>query len=266
MSLIQSARLNGHDPYRYLRDVLERLPIQRASRIEELLPHCWKPAEMCLAKAGARSGSSGMTSPDADGRVRLDGEEPLLELDSLMLHPPVVLPVPRRYGQVVLECKGCPSGLVRAQIRLDLAQDPQRLTAGHLPRITLRVLFGVSALTRDAACRERYAYVLEQSTVGVADGHHQTALLVAMQSRERDGALAVNQACDLGGIGDVERGRALHAVRSYRRKPRRSPGGASNWWRRRDGCSTSFEAGRTMPSSCCQDAGRVIDGRAARRS
>jgi transposase len=45
MSLIQSARLNGHDPYRYLRDVLERLPTQPASRIEELLPHCWVPAE-----------------------------------------------------------------------------------------------------------------------------------------------------------------------------------------------------------------------------
>jgi len=44
MSLIQSARLNGHDPYRYLRDVLERLPTQPASRIGELLPHSWTPA------------------------------------------------------------------------------------------------------------------------------------------------------------------------------------------------------------------------------
>jgi transposase len=41
MSLIQSARLNGHDPYRYLRDVLERLPTHPASRIDELLPHRW---------------------------------------------------------------------------------------------------------------------------------------------------------------------------------------------------------------------------------
>lgn len=30
MSLIQSARLNGHDPYAYLKDVLTRLPTQRA--------------------------------------------------------------------------------------------------------------------------------------------------------------------------------------------------------------------------------------------
>ena len=43
MSLIQSARLNDHDPYRYLKDVLERLPTQRASRIGELLPHSWMP-------------------------------------------------------------------------------------------------------------------------------------------------------------------------------------------------------------------------------
>lgn len=44
MSLIQSARLNGHDPYRYLRDVLERLPTQPASRVGELLPHNWTAA------------------------------------------------------------------------------------------------------------------------------------------------------------------------------------------------------------------------------
>ena len=31
MSLIQSARLNGHDPYVYLKDVLQRLPTQKKS-------------------------------------------------------------------------------------------------------------------------------------------------------------------------------------------------------------------------------------------
>ena len=41
MSLIQSAKLCGHEPYCYLRDVLERLPTQPASRLEELLPHRW---------------------------------------------------------------------------------------------------------------------------------------------------------------------------------------------------------------------------------
>lgn len=41
MSLIQSAKLNGHDPYAYLKDVLQRLPTQRASAINELLPHNW---------------------------------------------------------------------------------------------------------------------------------------------------------------------------------------------------------------------------------
>ena len=42
MSLIQSAKLNGHDPYRYLKDVLERLPTQSASQLGELLPHRWQ--------------------------------------------------------------------------------------------------------------------------------------------------------------------------------------------------------------------------------
>ena len=44
MSLVQSAKLNGHDPWAYLRDVLERLPSHPNSRIEELLPHRWQPA------------------------------------------------------------------------------------------------------------------------------------------------------------------------------------------------------------------------------
>ena len=44
MSLIQSARMNGHDPYAYLKDVLTRLPTQRASEIEQLLPHQWVSA------------------------------------------------------------------------------------------------------------------------------------------------------------------------------------------------------------------------------
>ncbi|NMG73328.1 IS66 family transposase [Aromatoleum diolicum] len=43
MSLIQSAKLNGHDPYAYLKDVLARLPTQPVSRISELLPHRWQP-------------------------------------------------------------------------------------------------------------------------------------------------------------------------------------------------------------------------------
>ena len=41
MSLVHSARLNGHEPYAYLKDVLERLPTQPDSRIAELLPHRW---------------------------------------------------------------------------------------------------------------------------------------------------------------------------------------------------------------------------------
>jgi hypothetical protein len=44
MSLIHSARLNGHDVYAYLKDVLERLPSQPASRVGELFPHRWSTA------------------------------------------------------------------------------------------------------------------------------------------------------------------------------------------------------------------------------
>jgi hypothetical protein len=43
MSLVQSAKINGHEPLAYLKDVLTRLPIQPVSRIGELLPHRWQP-------------------------------------------------------------------------------------------------------------------------------------------------------------------------------------------------------------------------------
>lgn len=42
MSLVQSAKLNGHEPFEYLKEVLTRLPTQPASRVGELLPHRWK--------------------------------------------------------------------------------------------------------------------------------------------------------------------------------------------------------------------------------
>ena len=45
MSLIQSARLNGIDPYAYLADVLRRLPTHKDKDIDELLPHIWKPPQ-----------------------------------------------------------------------------------------------------------------------------------------------------------------------------------------------------------------------------
>ena len=43
MSLLQSAKLHGHDPWAYLKDALTRLPSHMNSRIEELLPHRWQP-------------------------------------------------------------------------------------------------------------------------------------------------------------------------------------------------------------------------------
>ena len=43
MTPIQSAKLNGLDPYAYLSDVLKMLPTHKVTQIEELLSHCWKP-------------------------------------------------------------------------------------------------------------------------------------------------------------------------------------------------------------------------------
>jgi len=43
MSLVQSAKMHGHDPSAYLKDVLTRLPTHLNGRIDELLPHRWQP-------------------------------------------------------------------------------------------------------------------------------------------------------------------------------------------------------------------------------
>jgi transposase len=43
-ALAQSAKLHGHDPWVYLKDVLERLLAHPNNRIDELLPHRWKLA------------------------------------------------------------------------------------------------------------------------------------------------------------------------------------------------------------------------------
>ncbi len=44
MSLIESAKLNGHDPWAYLKDVFEQLPTLKDRDLAQLLPHNWRPA------------------------------------------------------------------------------------------------------------------------------------------------------------------------------------------------------------------------------
>lgn len=44
-SLISSAANCGHNPFEYLRDVLQRLPDQPLSHLDELLPPNWVPAK-----------------------------------------------------------------------------------------------------------------------------------------------------------------------------------------------------------------------------
>ena len=52
MTLAQSARLHGHDPWAYLKDVLERLMEHPNHRIDELLPHRWIPLARALPQPG----------------------------------------------------------------------------------------------------------------------------------------------------------------------------------------------------------------------
>jgi hypothetical protein len=45
LSLVQSCKNLGNEPFAYLRDVLDRVSTHPNRRIEELLPGRWKPAE-----------------------------------------------------------------------------------------------------------------------------------------------------------------------------------------------------------------------------
>lgn len=51
MSLIESAKLNGHDPWAYLKDVFERLPTLKNRDLAQLLPHNWRPASEIVTPA-----------------------------------------------------------------------------------------------------------------------------------------------------------------------------------------------------------------------
>ena len=44
LSLIESAKLSGHDPWAYLKDVFERLPTLKQRDLASLLPHTWRPS------------------------------------------------------------------------------------------------------------------------------------------------------------------------------------------------------------------------------
>jgi hypothetical protein len=44
LSLIESAKLNGHDAWVYMKDVFERLPTLKDRDLHTLLPHNWRRA------------------------------------------------------------------------------------------------------------------------------------------------------------------------------------------------------------------------------
>ncbi len=53
LSLIESAKLNGHDPWAYLKDVFERLPTLKQRDLAQLLPHNWSPPGSAAAAYSA---------------------------------------------------------------------------------------------------------------------------------------------------------------------------------------------------------------------
>ena len=58
LSLIESAKLNGHDPWAYFKDVLERLPTLKNRDLQLLLPHNWRPADIATPTTPAQASAS----------------------------------------------------------------------------------------------------------------------------------------------------------------------------------------------------------------
>lgn len=68
MSLVQSAKLNEHDPHAYLKDVLRRLRSHPARRIDELPPHRGQSAS-CPSTAPSRDRAPLCSGADLLGGV-----------------------------------------------------------------------------------------------------------------------------------------------------------------------------------------------------
>ena len=55
-SVVSSCQRHGHDPFAYLRDVLERLPALPKEQLAELLPDRWTPTRATDAPVGRPGG------------------------------------------------------------------------------------------------------------------------------------------------------------------------------------------------------------------
>lgn len=53
MTIIETAKLNGHDPQAYLADILDRIKVHKINKLEELLPWNWKRREASMATQAA---------------------------------------------------------------------------------------------------------------------------------------------------------------------------------------------------------------------
>jgi hypothetical protein len=59
----QTCQALGLEPWRYLRDVLERLPSHPPERLAELLPDEWARSQRCAAEATAPASAGKVTPP-----------------------------------------------------------------------------------------------------------------------------------------------------------------------------------------------------------
>ena len=57
MPLIESAKLNGHDPWAHLKNVFERLPTLKNADLHLLLPHLWAAPSATTVPATASPAS-----------------------------------------------------------------------------------------------------------------------------------------------------------------------------------------------------------------
>ena len=176
-----------------------------------------------------------------------------------------------------------PLASVGSQEACNLGQKIERLPASDGIAEAWRVPSTVRPLAGDDSCSDCVSHVVQKRPIGVGDGYDNATPLAAMSGGKRDRPFAIHQSRYVRGsrgLESIDDAIALHrdpvkwkplnrgsgSLHEPTKKKAEEPDGFPGlyWWRRRDSLSMAFATGWTMPSSCRQDAERLIRHRCRR--
>jgi hypothetical protein len=161
--------------------------------------------------------------------------------------------------------EGGAQSLVRLKVRSDVLQEVQGLPIGDAEGETWRVLAAVCAFGRDLARADGLDEIFEEITLGAGNGHDQAAVFTYMHRSQGDGALAIDDAGDIGGFRGTQRpylGVTCHPARIKQMAAGHNPGGHRPMVEAAGQLVRSFRNGLDYAFiPVARDAGRVIHSR-----